>query len=946
MHRSSVLALVLGAACLAPCGVRSAAGGDDPAPGHVCPLPTGGLPLPTGGLPAPTHRAIDAGTPAGPIDRVVPARWPPPADVPRATVPEFAGDLVPERVPPPPAPAAPFAPDDGSGDDQGVPRLSRQGTRRGDESAPPEFDPTTWDPKLPPLGHPIKARSRISLETDPEMHGTVEMFPVDDATVALVMVGNPVVRGDDFLIKAETLVVWIDKKAQGGVLGFGASPLAGPATSGAAKAGAAPGSDARPADAKGGAGAASTSVMPEAVIAIYAEGSVDLVSGDLAFRASELYVNDRRRRALLIEPRFDASTMVGGTTKPIPVHVRAATMRTLAEGYSAFEDAEVSTARSNDHIGLEIRVLTVEEFGKAVPGKPTLLGFNVNTGSAPRFSSQSIVGRAERVPIFYVPDASFGGENGLADFPVRIRHLTAGSRSSFGRWGFLGVGARKEVGDHAYVDWTANAVGYTKRGLGLGEELEWKALGSAPGGRSALAGRLESFGLYDLTGEDRNGYRAGEGFRGKIELENRWEASPTLRLDTEANGFTDRGFNREFFESDDKNHKDRETYARLRWMQGGTAMTLMEGFHARDFVTESISEPTLALWSESLPLGETSGPVHLAFDLSSAATVSRLARRFDTQASETDYAATRADVTERVYAPFDLGDVRISPFVGVNWTGYYDRDDGGPDVSRTALEAGVRANLQLHRDYDALGGRWRLDGLRHVIDLDAGAYARAFDDVAPDEVPYFDGVDQLEDRNELYLEMRQRLETRRVTGDRTVGHERRSATLADLRIKASFWPDRIGPYERRGPGQLEVWGMAEIVPGQAWLKGESVASFEGATFQHSSIGVQWAPSDVLGAAVGVRHVHQEELAPWIDVYGRWNEKWGGRFSAIRNFDSSHGADFRIAVLRFSEDHQVGFGVNVRDDGRDIGVFFSYNPAIGGELIGSPFDPREAVDFNP
>lgn len=921
MHRSTVLALVVGAACLAPSGARSAAGGD---------------------LPPPAHRPVDAGTPAGPVDRAPPAPWapaaprgagtrgngPPAGDAPG--VGAAGAPLEGAATRPAPPPAAVESPED---DDQGVPRISRPTA----PSGPEEFDPSTWDPKLPPLGHPIAARSRISLETDPEMHGTVETFPVDETTVALVMVGNPVVRGDDLVIKAETLVVWLDKSKDAGILGFGAP--------GEAQA-AAKGTGGRAADAQGAAGAASKSVMPEAVVAIYAEGSVDLVSGAIAFRASELYVNERRHRALLIEPRLDASTTVGGTTKPLPIHVRAATMRSLAEGYAAFEDAEVATARSNDHIGLEIRVLTMEEFAQAAAGKPTLLGFNMNTASSPRFAARSIVGRAERLPIFYVPDAAFGGEDGLADFPVRIRHLTAGSRSSFGRWGFLGVGAREKVADRAYVDWTANAVGYTKRGLGLGEELAWKSLGSSPGGRPELTGRLESFGIYDLTGDDRSGYQAGEGFRGKVELENRWEASPTLRLDTEANAFSDRGFNREYFESDDKTHKDRETYARLRWMQGGTAATLMQGVHLRPFETETIQQPTLALWSESLPLGETSGPIHLAFDLSSAATVSRLARRFDTEAPDADYRATRADVTERVYAPFDVGDVRISPFVGVNWTGYYDRDDGGPDVSRTALEAGVRANLQLHRDYDVLGGRWRLDGLRHVVDFDVGAYARGFDDVSPDEVPYFDGVDQREDRNELYVEMRHRLETRRVTGDKTVGRERRSATLADLRIKASFWPDEIGPYERRGPGQLEVWGMAEIVPGQAWLRGESISSFQGSTFRHSSIGVQWAPSDVLGAAVGVRHVHDEELAPWLDVYGRWNEKWGARLSAIRDFDSTRGADFRISVLRFSEDHQVGFGVSVRDDGRDVGVFFSYNPAIGGEVVDSPFDPREAVDFTP
>ncbi len=904
MQRSFVLALVLGASCLAPARARRAVGDD---------------------LPTPSPAPVRAAMPAGPVDRGLPTPWAEPVAV-------SAGALA------APAPAAsPERPAAAEDDDQGVPRL------RPPDAGPSsnEPDPSTWDPRLPPLGHPIAARSRISLETDPEMHGTVETFPVDDATVALVMVGNPVIRGDDFVIKADTLVVWLDRTKNSAFLGFGAPPVGG-APSGAAAKDGKPG----PPGPDGAAGSASTSVMPEAVIAIYAVGSVDLQSGDIAFRASELYVNDRRRRALLIEPRFDASTSIGESQKPIPIHVRAATMRTLADGYTAFEDAETTTARSNDRITLEIRVLTMEEYGQALAGKkPTLLGFK--TAGSQRFGAHSIVGRAERLPLAYVPDAEFGGENGLADFPVRIRHLTAGSRSSFGRWGFLGVGSRQEVGDHAYVDWTANAVGYTKRGLGLGGELAWKVLGDPRSGPPTLAGKLETFGLYDLTGEDRSGYRAGEGFRGKFELENRWEATRSLRVDTELNAFTDRGFNREYFESDDKTHKDRETYARLRFMEGGTAATLTQGFHVRDFQTETIDQPTVGLWSESLPLGETSGPVHLAFDLSSQATLSRLARRFDTAQPDEDYGALRADVTERVYAPFDVGDVRVSPFVGVRVTGYFDRDDGGDDVTRTALEAGVRANLQLHRDYEALGGPWKLDGLRHVIDFDVGTYTRAFDDVTPADVPYFDRVDQEEDRNEVYVEMRQRLRDAPRDG-RQVGRAR--AAQRDPRRPPGQGVLLAGRRRAlRAPrprASSRSGGWRRSCPGKAWLSGQSVASFEGATFQHSSIGVQYAPSDTFGAAVGVRHVKQEVLAPWFDVYGRWNEKWGARLSAIRDFDSSHGADFRLGMLRFSEDHDFGFGITVKDDGRDVGVFFAFHPAIGGEPLSSPFDPREAVDFTP
>src|SRR4029453_8652580 len=108
------------------------------------------------------------------------------------------------------------------------------------------------------------------------------------------------------------------------------------------------------------------------------------------------------------------------------------------------------------------------------------------------------------------------------------------------------------------------------------------------------------------------------------------------------------------------------------------------------------------------------------------------------------YESTRADVTERLYAPFNVGDLRVSPFVGARWTRYYERTDGGDDVSRGAMEAGVHGNLQFHRDFGPYGGPWALDGLRHVIDVDGGVYSRFLDVYDPADVPYFDRVDQEE----------------------------------------------------------------------------------------------------------------------------------------------------------------------------------------------------------
>lgn len=779
----------------------------------------------------------------------------------------------------------------------------------------------------------------MEFATDPSV-GRIAKLDVDAGSFAYVMTGNPRIVGEDFSIRAQTIVVWLDKTDApdlgGGLLDLApVEPAGTPAT--------AAGTRPRGKATVLGGGAAG-SAIPKALLGIYAEGAVELVSGELSFRADALYVDPRTSRALLIEPRFESRLAVKGAPDPVPVFVRAQEARIVAPGVAVFQTAEVTTSRANDRVLLNIASLRVEEFEDEKAKGPLLMGFR--TLGSQRFTGQGIEGRAEGVPVFAWNEATFGSK-GMRDFPLRLRGVTAGGRSSFGRYAMVALGSQgPRGGDDPWYDWTVAVGGYTKRGPALGGDLKWDRR-SATGGPSRVQGRLQTFGIVDLGGEDRTGFRPADVPRAEVLFENRWDPAPAWRVDAEANAFSDRGIHREFFETDERNHKERETYGRVRWREGGTAATATAGVHAREFATESLGQPELALWSESRPLTAAGSPV--ALDLSSAATASRMARRFDADLLEPGYEATRIDVTERLFAPFGVGDVRISPFVGARITSYTDRTDGGDDVTRSALETGIRANLQLSRDWDLVGGHWRLDGLRHVIDLDAGVTSRLLDDVRPEDVPYFDRVDAEEDRTEVFLEVRNRLETRRTV---VVGHDggranvrRANGTLLDLRVRAAFWPDDVGPYGRRGPGQVESWLEAELVPGRAWLRSQSLTSFESSVVERFSTGVQWNPRDDLQTAAGFRLVNDQVLAPWYDAYWHWNEKWGIHVSGIHNLEWAPTSSIKAALLRFSSDHVFEIGVSLRNSD-DLGIFVNFQPAIGGSPVDSPFDPREPIEFTP
>jgi hypothetical protein len=298
-------------------------------------------------------------------------------------------------------------------------------------------------------------------------------------------------------------------------------------------------------------------------------------------------------------------------------------------------------------------------------------------------------------------------------------------------------------------------------------------------------------------------------------------------------------------------------------------------------------------------------------------------------------------VRERLYAPFSVGDLRVSPFVGGAFTGYYDRTDGGEDLTRAALEAGVRANLQFHRDFEVLGGPWALDGLRHVIDADLEAYGRFLDSTDADEAPFFDRVEPEEDRTEVALDLRSRWETRRAYGKR-----RQNVPVADVRVRAAWWPDGIGPYGRRGPGEVQAWGVGEVSPRRVWVAGGARVTLEDPALERGVFGVLAEPTDDLWVAAGVSQVRDEVLAPWVDAYWRWSPKWAARLGVLYDLEDADVRTYRLTFLRFSADHVFQFGLTVSDAGEDVGLFVDFLPAVDGEPLRSPFDPRETVEVGP
>jgi hypothetical protein len=189
--------------------------------------------------------------------------------------------------------------------------------------------------------------------------------------------------------------------------------------------------------------------------------------------------------------------------------------------------------------------------------------------------------------------------------------------------------------------------------------------------------------------------------------------------------------------------------------------------------------------------------------------------------------------------------------------------------------------------------------------------------------------------------VRNRLETRR---DGPFGVA--TVPFVDLRARLSLWPEEIGPYGKRGPGNLAAQLEADLIPQRLVVRGEGIYDLGTGTLEHGSIGARTSPWRDFSIAGGIRHVNDDATSLWADAYLRWTDKWGGRLSWVRDIESKQTNRVQFSILRYSPDHLWELGASVRDDGEDIGLFLDFVPAIGGVPTSRPFDPREEFEYGP
>ncbi|MHC4617930.1 MAG: LPS assembly protein LptD, partial [Planctomycetota bacterium] len=643
-----------------------------------------------------------------------------------------------------------------------------------------------------------------------------------------------------------------------------------------------------------------------AVRGIYLSGDVLMSEGQRTVRADEMYYDFEEKKGLAVNAEMRTFDVERG----IPIYVRAAELRQLAENKWSAEDFTLTTSEfyvpqlSATASSIIIRDTTAEDTRE---GRVSDSSYEAQMRDV-RF-------KAGELTFFYWPFVRANLER--PDVP--LKSLGAGYDSDYGmlvetRWHLSRLlGLEEEEGTESTFAFDY----YSKRGLGTGAEIDYK--------REDSFGRLLGYVMQD-RGEDnlgraaerRNLKPAGE-VRGRLRWQHRHFFAYNWQLTGEVGYLSDENFLESFYRNEFNVGKQQETLAHLKRIEDNWGLSILGKARLNDFVDEVEELPSVeyhltgqSLFEDKLTLyGDTQ--------------VSRFRQRVDSGlvgVSEEFFTffSQRAELD----MPVSVGKIKLVPFVGGtaaydDGSGFRTKLDGERAPGEKCVwtgEAGARASSQYWKVYPEVKSRlWDLNQLRHVI----RPYAVAVGYVANKSV-----ADQ---RSTLSVGVSQRLQTKRGRGDkeRTVEWMRldTAVTWVSDSGDTSGGPDRfiwnkpfiplvdnfsrvVPPQDRRNS---EVFG-----PRRNYFSADYIWRMSDTTAVLSDMNFDMQSGVVQQFNIGFSHLRWPNLSYYIGsrYLRRVRNNLGEKGSNAFTFAATYVLDPRYTVV-FSQQFDFEYGASVRSD---------------------------------
>jgi hypothetical protein len=640
--------------------------------------------------------------------------------------------------------------------------------------------------------------------------------------------------------------------------------------------------------------------------AIYMSGDIVLTNGQRTIRADEMYYDFQKKMAIAINAvmrNFD-------TRQGIPIYVRAAKLRQIAENEFDANDVTLTTSEFYlPQVSLNASKIEITDTTTA----------DQQQGEV---SKSSYDARMHDVRLKMYDTTIFKWpylRNNLQrpDLPIKSIHLghdkTRGTFSET-RWylaRLLGLQEPEGTDSTLMLDY------YSDRGPGIGIETEYT--------RENYFGKIIGYVIHD-SGKDRLGrirknLEPDQELRGRFGWRHRQFLPHNWQLTAEVSYLSDKNFLESFYRSEFYVGKQQETILYAKRIEDNWGLSLLGKTRINDFVNTLEELPTAEFhWT-----GQSFYDDKLTFYSDSQA--SRLRQRYATSyidpGSEQffSFATTRNEVD----MPITIGKTKIVPFIAAtaayeDGLGFYrELDDGITEGQENVWfgETGFRASTQPYwKVYPNVKSElWDLNQMRHIIrpHLTAVAYTQN------------DSV--FEQRDTLNVGISQRLQTKRGLGDK-----QRNVDWMRLDMDVT-WVNNSGDASA-GPDKF-IWNKPFIPPINTFsraipLQDRRSTNLFGPRRNYIGADYSWLLSDTTAVLSDMNYDMQSGVVQQFNVgfsHMRWpNLQYyiGSRY--LRRLENGHGEygsnAFAFAVtyvldprytLVYSQQVDFDFGATVRTD---------------------------------
>jgi len=486
------------------------------------------------------------------------------------------------------------------------------------------------------------------------------------------------------------------------------------------------------------------------VEAVYLEGDVVMTQGPNMIRAERLYYDFVSERAVIL----DAVVRANLAERNMPLYLRAAEIRQLSPNQFSATTARLTTSEfytPHYHIGAGKVELTNRTLGDPTGRQTGMVAGSFRIEEA----TLNVLGS----PIAYWP--SLRGNVDTSE--TAIKSLRMGYSDDFGAefesdwnlFSLLGLETPTGFSTDLSLDY------FSERGPAIGVDADYE--------RDNYFGLVKSYLIHD-DGEDNLGQdRETEDFsgtRGRFLLRHRQYFEDDWELTLELSYITDEQFLEEFFESEFDNDKEQETLLRLKKQRDNWAFTATLQGRILDFTTQTERYPDFAFFVQGKSLADrltwfSENRLGLVRYSPDDPTFRELLRDGGRDSSGT---VGRADSRQELESPLDAGPLRIVPFVSGRASAWDDSpDDGG--IVRGFGSYGLRSSMYLSRIYPEYKSQlWDMNGLRHVMKLDATAWMSHTNYDSDELYPFDDPVEGIDEVDGATIGLRQRFQTKRGEG--------------------------------------------------------------------------------------------------------------------------------------------------------------------------------------